>query len=1021
MPSDLRATGRIIAAVAFTIVAGVIVWSVVNQRRRAAVPAAAPGAAGPATPPSAAVRPGSGLIAGSEKGTWTRASPVTGVIESRLDYNRLTPLENGRYELESPGVWLFDSGVPQVHIGAPRATVVWTVRDEPPEAGDLLGGVTVRVFPKTAPAGGAASTGTTPPLESALYTLAIDSVHFEGALSQLESADPLTIRGPGLSADATGLMLRFSPATSKLEYARTLGKRARIEPAAFRRGLDALSRKSDEKERERAPGSTAGETAAPLQPYELLLAGALKASQGPRTLEAGSLRVWAMLRDGRVAEGAIAPFAQPSPGAAAASSSGEPASSGSGAAGPDELPIEIAWTGPLEIRSLAERPDELAADLLRMRLDGVLPDRPENAERVRLADTRQAFELDAGSIDYRATTRTLAVAAPAGDGLTFLARAGSPDAAQPPIEVRARALSLDLTTGVGAMPGSGSLSSVPAGVGGEGAATPTTVTWKGRADFELDTTNGPAGAGGVFLPTRVTLSDHVRVAATEGAASADLADLRFRRLETAPGKPTAIPAQIVLDGAAEAKTPEGAVRAQRLTLSFHEKPDARGRAVPRVASARGSAVAERQTDDGLERIEARSIDAVLGFVAEGAEANIGDGSAKPGAAGQGRLQVTTINAESSVVFTGKNNLRAGAERLDADVPSRAVALVGTRENPAVISSGVAPDPGKPTETPQSLTAERINLDGAARTVIVPGPGVARYRADTGTSRQSLGVEWLRGMTYNEGTGVATIEGRVVALGERDEHDFYKATADRATLRLSNAAGKSTLDEITLERTGVDAGGANFVEVEARRIKPGTRAAPELEGLVNLRAPALTVLPQAKAMKIPGAGRIILDDRREGATPDPNQSAAFEDLRGKSVVEWTGSLDTLQPSGTLRVEQGVRVRHLPPGASEAMLLEAATLALDLVWPGDGDTNQQPRLSRLSADGGVFVKHTRARLVGSALSFDSTANQVLVAGSPERPVTIEDLQTGATTNADGVRFDPATGTWEAQNVGTITVPR
>lgn len=1012
MPSDLRTTGRLVAAVAFTAVVGIIIWAVLNQRvpgpaqsGNGANTAGAPDLTATTPPPTVNSKSdgssggGTGvLVAGSGMGTWTRANPRTGVVESRLDYAKLTPLPGGRYELESPGAWIFSGGVARAHISAPTAKVVWPAREEPPEAGDLAGGVLVRVFNASTPA------GQTPALDLALYTLTIDSIRFEGAMSQLESTDPLAVRGPGVKIDGIGLVLRFSPVDKRLQYARTLGKHATIDPAALSGGIDAVrGTKPTDKPRSTAEAAPQPGTAT-LEPLEMVMSGPVRIKQGGRAVESDTLTLWAMLRNGQLPEGAFAPFGPPStPRSDKPRDANKPHRAASPA--PAQSLIEVTWDGPLEFRALAEKPDQLAKDLLRLNLSA------DHAGGVRLSDAESGATLSAASVDYGATTRTLAVTGPPADasdpsqGVVRL-RARRPGGTEE-VQLESGALALDFTSGIGAIAGAGRVTSAdPTGTPNADQPAGTAVSWGGRADFILDTTGGPAGAGGVFLPTRVTLTDSVVAVTPEGRAVADFADVRFRRIPalTADEKPSAIPFQIDLSDSASVKSPEGEVRADRLTLTFAETPDKKGRAVPRRASGRGNAVAQQVSKQGIDRISAEGIDAELTRDAV-----------------SGKVAVSTLLAEKSVVFTGKDGTAATAARLTAEVPEQRIELVGA---PATIGRTDAPTPGTTARPSQQIAAERIKLDGSAKKLNVPGPGVGTYES----GNESMTVAWKREMTYDDTPAEAVVVGEVTCRAARGDSDRYQATGDRATVRLtpagSGAAAERALESVTIA-SDEGARAEPSVQVTARRYAAGQPVAPidegtaTLEGMIDLKGPSVTVMPARRAMSVPGPGRILVEDRRsiaERATP-----GASPESRGTTVIDWKGTLRTIEDTGTIRLTDAVRVRHLAVGAAEATLMEASALSLDLDWPAQGDPRQEPRLKRVRADAGVFVKHQNLRFTGDALSFDAGSNEVIVAGNPSRPVTIEDAATGATSTAEAIALDPRTGTWRATNAGTIVVPR
>lgn len=977
MAMDVRTGGRIAAALVLTGVVALVVWSIRSQP--ASTPTAPPSGGGTAAPPvtPGERREGATGIAGSGRGSWTRADPRTGALESRLDYDRLSPLPEGRYELERPGAWFFENGEARALVSAPKARVVWPSRNEPPEAGDMLGGVTVRIFPS-----GAAAPGETPALDAALYTLSIESVHFEGAMSQIESADPLRVRGPGVEVDSSGLVLRVSPKGNRLEYFRTLGGKATIDPAGIREASRRLE--GDRKSAPAGGGKPSGGT--PGVPdergYQFALGGDVSIAQDALGVRAATLKVWALLRDGRLPPDAVADFRSRGSGAAAP----EQGETKPGGLTPPEAaagPITLAWASQLELKALPERPEQLAKDLLAARLESNVP----SAGGVKVVDTARGISATAGAIEYSATTRRARVVAPDG-GAALLAFTGDPNP-EAHAAYSGASLSVDLTTGVASVEGAGN---VTLGAGRSG------LSWSQRADVLLDTSDGPVGAGGVVIPTRVTISGGVRATSPEGTASAGWADARFARAAPRGARPFAWVNQIDLKEQASVAGAGGSLSAGSLSLRLEPAGATDRRSEPAHVSARGDVIGSQEG----ELLTADALDAAL----------VRDEKS-------GRRKVGTATAEGRVRYTGGDALVASADRLEAEAPAKRLTLQGA---PAEVGRGVMLSLSGPpvSEADREQTRVRgnvIRIDGVARTLTVPVAGEAE-RTVAADETERFTLRWSRGLTYDDGSGRAEVVGAVSASGKRGEADAYAALCERAVLELASAegrgAGTRTLAGVSLSGQSLD-GVAKPVSVQAKRFT-GTGAEARMEGLVDLRGPELTVNPVKRTVTIPGPGRIVVEDRRSLA-----EARGENELRGTSVIDWTESMTTDEATGVVRVRGGVRVRHLAPGATEATLIESGSLGVGLIWPEANDADQQPRLSTIGGDGGVYVKHQRLQLTGDSIAYEALRGVVVVEGPPDRPVTVQDSQTGTTTTAEAVELDPKAGTWRATKAGTIVVPR
>lgn len=1049
---NVRSTGRIVAGVLFTLVAGVIFVAVRNQQAPSGAGATGPGApgdsgkSGPLQAPEEAIRR-PGMLSAADRGTWTRVDPVTGEIESRLTWEHLTPLPEGWFELEKPEAWLFVGGKPRVQSVAPKGKVLWRGRDELPESGELTGGVVIRVFPQEASS--KATPDVLPGPQASLYHATIDTLRFQQALSQIDSDDPLVVEGPGLKVESTGVVLRISQVSRRLQYFRTLGKLATINPAELQKGMAAVGTAQPTgaaNEAARPPSAAPAPTV--LDSYLSTFEGGVRLAQGARSIQSDKAELFTRLANGKLPDGAIAPLkpAAKDGGAALAGSSATAPASSAPALPPASETITLAWAGPLEVK-LADPPSPGAPDEKEMVR---LAFRSARFGGVTLADTGADLSVTAAAIEYGATTRSLHLrasdlpAAPGGsthkqgDGARIVAKL--PDGAT----LDCGDIDLNLTTGVGSITGAGSTKVARQG------QEPAGVSWTGRCDYVIDTSDGPVGSTRAILPKEITLSDGVQATSPDGAASAGIARVFFSAMPADAAHPqrrAALSRIVLRDRASASAADHSLLSGDELVVTFSsaagstgaEGSNVIGKSVPELVSAKGNARAEQNG----ESISASSLNARL---------------ARDGA---NKSRVAKFDADGGVVYTGRDGVETHSDTLTADVLKRVVDLVGkpaiiTRHEPSVGAAGGPSAPG----AVETLSSERIRLDGIARSLSIDGPGEVVYtlpeagaggQAAEGPSRdEKLVLKWKKSLAYDDKAGRADFVGLVEVDARRGVTDRDTGRADHVVVAITPAdsagtdRGRRVLERVEL--IGPEAAGeAGWAQAQARRYVAGEGPAlGKLEGMVDLRGATITTQPTERGMSIPGPGALVIEDLRSLETPGEGAAApqspdapATPDVkafnsRGTTVLQWQGEL-IAPPSASetlLQVKKEVRIRHLPPGAQTAMVLNCDEVTATIDWqtpsaPADAaapkPAAQEPKLKRIEATGNIFIMAMQTKVKGSGLSYDAAANEVRISGSGDSKATVLDEKTGVTATADVVVLNPVTGEWKTQGAGTVATPR
>ena len=988
-----KKAGRLVALGLMTVVVGGVLVALLSGPRSASSGASPSAPVSMGTPPEttrAVLDPQRGgavqdLVSLASEGTWTRVDPATGEVAMRLTWERLDPLEAGRFEISRPRAWMYeDERV--VEVSSAVARVVWPSREREPESGTLGGGVTITIRSENAGEGDGARE---------IVRASSETMGFETALGEIRTADVVRVLGSGFDGALNGLELRLrsgpaSPLRSMLVPGG--GKLVARGGRASSTGDDGAPETQDGR-----AGTAAG--AGLEEFFAATVEGALRVESGTRVVEGHRLRVWARLVDGRLPEGAIAEFpgAQEEPSARATglvAGTEEMVPLG----GEDGLAFAAVWSGALRVEPIERMPEALKADQLFASLEG---EPGASVESAVVRDTASGGSVRALTIAYGASRRVVALK---GEG-DWNGGASGLTLSLPELgEALGESLTFDLTSGRGAFEGPGEINA-------EGDERG--IAWLGGAEFDLDVSNGPLGGREEVELEDVRLREGVE--AFDGGACLKG---EFVRASWGGGTPAnggevrGTLERVSVRGAGYAADETGAAMiADELDVRFAVSGEG-DEPVPTLVQARGSVVASRPGQS---------------LAAETLEARLDEDEG-------GSVRVAAVEAREDVRVRFENERGGGvviarAGHLVGDVSSGVFDLTGSEELPVVLGRSGADGEGE-----LSAGSARIESASSARRLTMFGPGSASYRtvdARTGAS-DSARVVWAGSMTYDDSTGRSEIIGSTSATFDRGGGERHSAKGERLVVDITPAPSDGPPPARRDLLRALVEGGETPAEVELRRLgarASGTAEAGEeaLEALAFLRGPSIELDAVGLTVGVEGAGLLLLEDRRPSDAPENNGAAAGgSDIvavgrasRGTTLVEWDGGMVLDRSTGLGEVRDNVRVRHRDRATGKVAELTCARVGLTTrEAPGAGEGIE---LVRAEAAGAVRARYQSQIVEGERLVYDAAAGTIVVTGDGSRPATGYDESTGRSASAQTVILDLASGNWRVEGAETIVAPR
>lgn len=997
------------AALGLAIVAGgVVVYAVINAQSTKPQRATRPIADQPSTTEVE-------QLSGTDEGSYNALDPTTGEVRYRFTWTALDPEGDGSYTASNPTFLAKRDGV-EVVLTADNAKIFWPDQEGEPESGELTGGVRITVQGISEDPLANAAKGKDNP--GWLATMIADDLRFEALLGQVQTVGPITVESPGLRTLGTGMTLRISEVTGRLEYFRLdAHERTTIDPVAMR---DRPTTSRPERDESRA----VGEDREPRDPaalrtdhYQVAVSGDVRIVQGDRSAAADQVRGWATLLGGALPEGAIADLTTKSD-SDAASTSGSSGSSGSSRDERSTAPITVSSSGPIEVAPLRDRPAELAQERLAVEFSS------PSSGAVVLTESSTGRELRCGSLAWGFTTARLAVDGVGGQLGVVATLPGEGT-------ILTGALRADLLKGSVTFPGAGRLEAEPGALGKDMARA--TFAWRDGADITLDATGGSVLANG--RPLLKTVLARGAVQGSADAVTLDSESLRadFRPHQGPDGR-TALLSMATLAGPGSRVAfitdgKPGAVVGDELEVAFtHDTTDpATPLTSPRIASARGSASADLAGDTlkGEEIVASLYTD------------NLGETKLRTVAANGEARAMTADGYETSgqTLF-----IDARDETLEVTgEPALVAYLVDAQGNPA--------NDGDQLATGVTILSQGITLSRPDARIDVVGPGKLTYvqanptPQDGTPSFDQLAIDWQRSMQIDDSAGIAEFSGEVALEASRGILERSTMRGGRLTVNFTpnlTDKGIPKADQASiLQRVQVDGADGNDASAEGRRYiaDPSDADGRRLVTTLALLGQSIVAQGGDNTVSVDGPGKLVIDDR----SPQPSATTRTQpdaiDGRGTTVFDWVGGfrLDTQQ--GIASFERSARMRHLPIGADALASIEAERLLAfsDPLTRGSSDAPQGGGAGSFSfrgaqASGAVYAQQGQKQLITDELEYQverdadgsPLRSELIATTSPGNRVTYVDAETGQHFAAERLILDLMTNRWRATGAEQLTAP-
>lgn len=1014
-------------------------------------------------------------------------------------YQSLEPLPDGRFDVESPVVWLFLNDGQRAHIRAERAQVQLSVAPQQPdtggmrlptsdpgspESGSFTGDVQVRLFP--APSGPDAG-----PIDlerdRPTVMFVTETIDFDAPMGQITTDDPVVVSSESFEVRGTALTARLNEVKDRIELLRieragsarwapeNAGAVDAPGPAAAGTAITASAPGGQEpapdsvgepsyvkQDQPATPDPTAtSQTPSPANTveYQLTLTGDVRVEQASRgrTATADNLELWARTIDNRLPDDAFGPAVRrdlpgPSTDAGSRPAPDERAHVADGPAretrpapattnAQDSLfvssddDVVLTWSGPMDLRPLAETPEQLAGgNHFAVRLSA------EPGGTVVLGDTVERASVTCGELSYLASLRRAEVIAP-------MLASGNPGQVEARAEGRFRmqafdTVRADLLAGTAEFASSGTLAILAPG-DGPGAPDIDTqwISWT-RSALMTFRTEGTAITGltdatfvgeAIAQDEKSSLSGGTIYAAFERTATRENSLSRIEA--TGDVSARADKHQHVVSVDAPDHGP-GRLDADRLEVAFEPVlPPAgeqdTGDVYPGFVSASGSVVAAQ----GASLLMTDNLEVRLALAPDDNDRD------------ERVTDVTTAEASGHVAYTRSDGLFAIADRLRADNTRQIADL----EGPSV----------RVGKDQTEIAATSIRLDDKDQSMFVFGAGTLTHKAPAPAGAGSAGgaddrrtlltASWTRSMRYSDRSGELEADGDVelVSTPTRLVRDTLRAhrvrakleEAERSSADIARVLGASSVDDDPLDdRVLVRAralGASNEepdgepAEVESRRYVFKSDGSRRLAQLFYLDGDEIVLDNKNGTLTVPSAGQALVVDRLTLADNEPVPAHLLEtdeQTRGTARFTWKEGLSYDTRSGALLMERDVEIRHLPLDGSAMRRIIAnrvsATITGDGPGPGRGDPPADSGIGgfRLAeARGAVFAQSATRQMIADRFVYDAVAGVGYAEGLDSNRVTIFETDRPTPIVARRFRWDMRTDRVEIIEPDTITAPR
>lgn len=941
--------------------------------------------------------------------------------QARLNAQQMAPQGPRGFLATAPRMWIYQSAGQTIHVQADKGDLTMPVRNQPPERGNLDGHVLIRLYQEGQDTSPSAIDGPTP-ATTPLATFTTTSLDFNVELGTLSTRQTVHGTADNFIFRVEGLDARGNQVTNQLERLESPGGGTATYTPPERARADAPAAPNPPRPAP-APGRPAGAGPSPSQPtpqptpqptaepiadapagveryYHLQIRDGVTIDRDTMTTTADVLDAWVLLIDDRLPEGAIAPLASATPGGpldttarlmaallAAVDQQSRP-EEGTG----QKMPVTLAWQGPLVVRPLADRPRELAADDVALRLSA-----PESG-LVRLADSGLGATGHAATVDYYPTTQRAILMGPAANSVYVTAPGVG--------EARGIRVELDLLSNHAALVGPGQLTAL-------GEDQQGRIVWAERAD--LGFTRTPDASGKTRIGLRSALfKGKVQANAQDARLSGDRLDARFFDPPEPSGEksPPPLLRRLVIDRepnepAIASSERTGTLTADRIEVDLDLDPH-RAASLPKRLVAIGNA--SGQGKDAT--FTADHLDADLSAMLEGT-----------------RLRTEVERA----ILTGKASVQ-GLDRQGARVAARGERILLRPKDQYAELTAAEGHSATATRAGTTIEGPQVTLDATTGKAEVFGPGRithALLREDR-QRPSTLTLSWDNFMLFDDVLGTAEADGnaRAAITDNRTEEDriaaaniqlaFVVPTDGRPTAEDADFARGDR--QLLWARAEADPQPGSMVVVESRRYTQPQAGEPrQLQSALVLLAPEVQLDGPTSDLLAPGRGRAIILEHPSGTPLDSGSTArqaqgAIAELTrtgaGQTLADWQGDMRFDRGAQRLTLRRAVRLSHRTGPQAAQLDLDCETLVLTL--EGLDRARSATTLRRAEALGAVYAATDERELVAKALDYDAASGIVNATGDPMAPVVVFDKRSAQPVSAAAVRWNLNTGEF------TITRP-
>jgi len=882
-----------------------------------------------------------------------------------IEFAKLNPVAGtDLIEMQSPRAWYLLGDSSLIFIRSDTAEFLMPNFPSEPESGRFMGNVEVLQFERN-PDGSLPD----PVASGSAVRITTNWLDFDAVSSELSTSETVRITSESIDADCEGLRVVFNEVDERIELLEVPGTLvATIRP----RQSGPSAQPAADPGTEGTPTPIAVSEADVPSPgiqladqpeetineqfYAVTFEGSVHVEQPARRLNADRARVWIRLVDNQIPEGSLTSFA---PRLA------------------DPIGLNAALTAMVIASSQPEIPssrDLGMYETVLFRCAGPTVVRPMNERPAALGsgdDVAIRFESEPDGV----VTFTDDILMAAGEtsaieyGFTnkILALTGY-DGHPTTINVEdagsiiGESLTIGLATGIGQAIGTGVLTE---------AGTRRSLSWNEQADVVFRTQDGWI-TGSI---EQAIASGSIELKDTDARITADTINARFAQGEDP------LLERAVLTGSVNAVTGDGELAADRLDVRFDTST---GETIPVLATATGNV---RGTQDGAT------------ITAGIFEADIESDET-------GQLRVAVARASENVRFDRQDGAFATGDTLRAELDREHVMVEGV---PAQVGANGA-----------TISARAITLDGASRSIRVPGEGVFTLMDEQGVLTIAK-ASWTDSMSYTDESGELEAVGNVVAFSTPNALTKDKLTGDRLFALVMPADGSTSLDDrsdrqlISATVTAETEHGASVVL--SRRDQVGDVAPSQV---ISLDSTLIEIDNIGGILSVPAPGRLLISDQQLDT-----DSADSSTLAGSALFDWQGQLLFDRHTGVVDMSNRVRMMHRPSGDGADVELECESLIAEFIEKTDtneptagADTSQ---LREVQASGAVWARTGQQQILADILTYIAETQAATASAVDGGWVTLFDPAQAAPVTAEELLWSLDTGRIEVIRPNPVSLPR